>query len=126
MNESSSGQIPTGGLTNNLEDRFVQIEKLLKDLNRRIDKKCYGDNLMMTRIREELDMMINIKKEERIVLTGLTNTNVMPTDLEAKKKWLHKMVGQVFNTIDNTIKGKILFVNHGKRLGRDSNGGGQA
>jgi hypothetical protein len=74
---------------------------------------------MMARIREEMDMMLNTKKEDRIIITGLTNTTVLPTEGDAKKKWLHDMVGQVFNNIDSSIKGKIIFVNMGKRQGRE-------
>ena len=43
---------------------------------------------MMARIREELDMILNCTKVDWIVITGLTNPTIMPTDGEEKKKWL--------------------------------------
>ena len=81
--------------------------------------KSRNDNLMMARLREELDMIGNAKKEDRIVITGLTNTTIMPAQGDEKKKWLHDMVGRVFHEIDPSLKGKILFVNHGKRNGHN-------
>ena len=74
--------------------------------------KSMSDNLMMARIREELDMMINIKKEDRVIMTGLTNPTPMPFEADAKKKWLHDMVSHILNDIDEMITGKIIFVNH--------------
>ena len=38
------------------------------------------------------DMMINTKKEDRLVLAGLVNSVPMPSDGEAKKKWLHYLI----------------------------------
>ena len=43
----------------------------------------------------------------------------MPMDGEEKKKWLHKMVCKIFNETDLNVKGKIMFINHGKRKGRN-------
>ena len=40
-----------------------------------------------------------MKKEDRLVFIGLTNSVVMPAEGEAKKKWLHDMVSNVFNMI---------------------------
>ena len=34
-------------------------------------------------------------------------------------KWLNDMVCGIFNTIDASIQGKILFTNHGRRNGHD-------
>ena len=52
-----------------LEDRIVVLEKMLLDLKMQLQFKTLGDNVMMARIREELDMILNCKKEDR-----LTNT----------------------------------------------------
>ena len=51
-----------------LEDRIVVLEKMLLDLKTQLQFKTLGDNVMMARIREELDMILNCKKEDRIVL----------------------------------------------------------
>ena len=101
-----------------LDQRVVTLERMLKDLSNMFTNKTWGDNLMMARIREELDMISNAKKEDRIILTGLTNPVPMPVDGEEKKRWLNEMVCRVFNEIDSNLRGKILFINHGKRNGR--------
>ena len=50
-----------------LEDRIVVLERMLFELKTQLQVKTHGDNLMMARIREELDMILNCKKEDRIV-----------------------------------------------------------
>ena len=54
---------PAPGADATLDQKVAHKECLLKSLNGKGERKSRGDNLMMTRIREELDMMINIKKE---------------------------------------------------------------
>ena len=44
--------------------------------------------------------------EDRIVLTGLTNSTIMPMDDEEKKKWPQEIVCKVFNEIDSKSKAK--------------------
>ena len=92
---SGSGSVKTvpvmPSMEVSMEDRVSQLEKLLQELTAQTQNKSYSDNLMMARIREEIDMLINTKKEDRLVLTGLTNSIPMPFDVDAKKKWLHDM-----------------------------------
>ena len=57
-----------------MEERVLLLEGLLQKSNEKLELNTQGDNLMMARIWEELDMLINVKKEDRIILTGLTNS----------------------------------------------------
>ena len=61
-----------------LENRIISLEAEVRD-RKELDK------LMMARVREELDMVSNTKKEDRIVITGLTSKIPMPDGFEEKK-----------------------------------------
>ena len=48
-----------------------------------------NDNLIFARIREELDFTSNAKKEDRVIITGLTSKDPCPITFEEKKNgWL--------------------------------------
>jgi hypothetical protein len=59
-----------------------EIAKLKEDIVRRRENDC----LVTARIREELDFFSNTKKEDRIVVTGLTSQVPMPVAFKEKKK----------------------------------------
>lgn len=61
-----------------LENRIISLEAEVRD-------RKELDNLMMARVREELDLVSNTKKEDRIVITGLTSKTPMPDGFEEKK-----------------------------------------
>jgi hypothetical protein len=48
-------------------------------------------NLMMARVREELDSITNRKKEDRIIILGMTSNTPAPENLE-EKTWLRKLI----------------------------------
>ena len=102
-------------LLSGIEERIQELEERLGMQETSDSKRSYADNLMTARIREELDAIANTKKEDRIILIGLTNSIPMPSAPNEKKKWLNQMVCSLFNRIDPQSNGKILFINHGKR-----------
>ena len=54
---------------------------------------------MLADFKDELNAISNTKKENRIILTGLTNTIPMPTGVEERKVWLNNMITSTLNTI---------------------------
>jgi molybdopterin converting factor small subunit len=102
-----------------VEDRVSDLERQLFEIKNKFQEKSSSDNLMMARICEELDMFLNNRKEDRVVMTGLTNSVIMPHEGEEKKKWLQDMVKKILDVIEPNPKGKILFVNPGKRDGQN-------
>jgi hypothetical protein len=52
--------------TQGLENRMISLESEVRN-------RTAVDNLMMARVREELNLVTNTKKEDRIVITGLTS-----------------------------------------------------
>ena len=63
----------------------ADIGKELADLKDDILRRREQDCLVTARIREELDHLSNVRKEDRIVITGLTSRIPSPIALEEKK-----------------------------------------
>ena len=69
----------------------------------------------MARIREEMDHMINVKKENKLILTGLVTDVVRPKDKKDEQKWLCGLVGTALDfLIPDSSKG-IAFVTAGRK-----------
>ena len=63
-----------------IAERIVEVEKEIERLNRELKikereamERRLQDSLVTARIREEIDFMANVNKEDRIVITGLTS-----------------------------------------------------
>ena len=95
-----------------LENRLISLEAEVRD-------RKEIDNLMMARVREELDMATNTKKEDRIVITGLTSKTPKPDGFEERKKWIRDIVDELLNRIVPGSSEKIVFINQGRNLGKD-------
>ena len=54
-----------------------------------------------------------MKKEDRVVVTGLSRTVAMPTGFDVGKKWINNLVGTVLNEIVPESSDKIQFVSSG-------------
>ena len=53
--------------------------------------------------------LTNIKKEDRIIINGLTNSKIMPTEETARVAWAQEMVASLLTMMDPTGSGQILF-----------------
>ena len=58
-----------------------QIDAIIRDTM----KRRHFDSLVTARIREEMDHLINVKREDRIIVTGLESQTPMPADKLEKK-----------------------------------------
>ena len=95
-----------------------EIGKLNRDLqlrNKDIMDRRLQDSLVTARIREEIDFMSNVKKEDKMIITGLTSKSPMPTQGDEKKKWLNSIVGQVLDRIEPGSSEHIVFTSLGSR-----------
>ena len=111
---SSSGTNPkviqTGDLDKGSKREMIsELEKRVKT----IEEKCLADNLVFARNREDLDFISNEKKEDRIIITGLTNRIPMPIDEGERRIWLDNMVAETLCKIDPERRGQILFIKPG-------------
>ena len=68
-----------------LAKRIESVEKDIYRLRNELVERRLQDSLVTARIREEIDFMANAKKEDRLIITGLTSKTPMPTQSEEKK-----------------------------------------
>ena len=90
-------------------DLKTEIGNLRNDIIRRRVDDC----LVTARIREELDQLSNTRKEDRIIVTGMTSQIPMPVGIEEKKKWLKDLVGGILNQVELGSSEFILNVMQG-------------
>ena len=93
--------------------RITTVELEIANLKDDIIRRRTEDSLVTARIREELDFLSNTKKEDRIIVTGLTSKSPMPATIEAKKKWLKDLVGEILEKIETGSSEHILNVMQG-------------
>jgi hypothetical protein len=94
--------------------KHISLVKLeIANLKDDIDRRRVDDCMVTAPIREELDFLSNVKKEDRIILTGLTSKVPMPEGFEEKKKWLKELVGGVLDQIEAGSSSHVLNVMQG-------------
>ena len=112
QSETESGIIP---LTGPVATMPRTTEQRLDDLEARIETRWKNDDIVIARIREELDFAANTKKEDRIIITGMTSTTESPKSQIELKKWLKEVVVPAhLNKIVPESGKKILFVSPGR------------
>ena len=98
---------------NQVTKRISLVELELANLKEDIIRRREDDCLVSARIREELDFFSNARKEDRIVVTGLTSQIPAPVAVEEKKKWLKGLVGEILNQVEGGSSDHILNVIQG-------------
>ena len=93
--------------------RITLVEREVANLKEDILRRREEDCLVTARIREELDFLSNTKKQDRIVITGLSSRIPSPVSVEEKKKWLRDIVGGVLNQIETGASEHILNIVQG-------------
>ena len=103
--------IPVG---ENIEEMKKTLEQRLEEVERNMVARQHNDSMVFARIREELDFLANVKKEDRVVVTGLTSTVAMPTGLDEGKRWVDEIVKTALNIIVQGSSDMIQFINSGR------------
>jgi hypothetical protein len=101
-----------------VEKEIGILSKQLKDRDREIFERRIQDSLVTARIREEMDLISNTKKEDKIVITGLSSKIPMPKAGDEKKKWLDNIVGEVLEKIVPNASKHVIFSSLGSRNSR--------
>ena len=102
-----------------LEEKLTSVERKLEKLTEDIRKRRINDSMVMARVREEIDFNANIKKEDRLIMTGLTSATPMPAPADEKKAWLKNIVSLVLNQIEPNSGDHIVFVSLGHKNSQD-------
>ena len=85
-------------LTQNQETLKTTEEKLLEVIAD-MEKRRANDDLVFARIREELDFIANTRKEDRIVITGLTSDTPKPKGEAEVRGWARAAVDAALHSI---------------------------
>ena len=102
-----------------LSERVKCLEARIAELEKIVGRKTYSDNKMLSRIREELDQISNMKKEDRVMMMGLTSTVPAPRLEIERNAWARQMVIEALKKFDKKPRegSSILYVKAGKREG---------
>ena len=105
-----------------IAERIVAVEKEIERLNKELIikereamERRLQDSLVTARIREEIDFIANVNKEDRFVMTGLTSKVPMPAQGEEKIRWLNGIVGEILDKIEPDASKHIVFTSQGSR-----------
>ena len=107
---SSQGE---SGKPNQLTKRISVVELEIANLKDDIKRRKIDDSLVTSRIREELDFFSNTRKEDRIIVSGLTSRVPMPIPATEKKKWLKDLVSEILEKIQEKASEHIVSVMQG-------------
>ena len=93
----------------------AQLDAVLKN----IDLRRHNDNMVMARIREELDFAANVKKEDRLIISGLTSNVAKPANEVDARRWIREIAGAALDKILENSSAKIQFVGANKNNAND-------
>ena len=79
------GKVNSNEVASGSKKMHPGLEQRLSTLENDVKNRRFNDNLLMARTREELDYISNSKKEDRIIITGLSSNTPMPQNHEEKK-----------------------------------------
>jgi hypothetical protein len=88
--------------------------KRLSDLEAAFRTRNMSDNMVLARLREEIDSTANKSKEDRIVVNGLVCRKPIPSEIKAKTALLTEVAMEIFKFLIPGFTGKITFISQGK------------
>jgi len=104
------------------EEDVVQVEPLearltaLENAHKKQVKMNFATNLMLARVREEIDAIGNKAKEDRVVMNGLKSKTPMPSETRPRIEWLKDLSMGIFKELIPNFPGKIFYLNQGQQM----------
>ncbi len=95
------------------------LDNKIEQINTEIFRRRFNDNLVMARLREDMDTISNGKKEDKMIITGLASKIPKPVELDEAKKWLKNIVSEVLDKIESGVSSQIVFVTQGRSKDRE-------
>ena len=92
-------------------------EDKLNEVIANLEQRQANDNLVFARIREELDYLANAKKEDRIILSGLSSTIPKPTSQIEAREWINEIAKLALETIVPEARAMVQFVSANRSFG---------
>ncbi len=102
-----SGETSKTSSTLTLEQRLAQLEAAFRT-------RSLSDNMVLARLRKEIDLGANRSKEDWIVINGLVCRKPLPSDIRTKTALLSEVAMEIFKFLIPTFKGKITFISQGR------------
>jgi hypothetical protein len=93
----------------------VRLSKLEKAHMQQV-KMNFATNLMLARVREEIDAISNKAKEDRVVMNGLKSKTPMPVETRPRIEWLKGISMEIFKELVPNFPGKIFYLNQGQQM----------
>ena len=81
----------------------------LIEVVKNITLRRHNDNLVLARIREELDFAANVKKEDRLIISGLSSNIARPASEIDARRWIRDIAGKALDKILPNSSEKIQF-----------------
>jgi hypothetical protein len=95
-------------------DSSTTTKKRVEQLELAFKARNISDNLVLARIREELDTASNRAREDRVVINGLVCKKPLPVEIREKTEVLREVAMEVFTFLIPNFPGKITFISQGK------------
>ena len=100
----------------NANARDATIQEQIDGIKDDTQRRRHFDSLVTARLREENDHSINVKKENKIIVTGIESRTPMPNDKVEGKKWVDELIGSTLNYLIKDSAGEVAFTSPGRRI----------
>jgi hypothetical protein len=101
-------------LQTNFEKSVKDLDTKIEEINRNIFKRCFHNNLVLSRLREDVDCISNTNKEDKMIISGLSSRIPKPTGNVEIPTWLKNMVSDTLEAIEPGSSKEIIFVAQGR------------
>jgi hypothetical protein len=109
----------SGPISRPATEKAKSTQEQLEEVKRAIEFRWRNDNMVMARIREELDFAANVKKEDRLIISGVTSRIPKPANEVDARKWRREIVGKALDLILPESDEKIQFVSPSRSRASD-------
>jgi hypothetical protein len=92
------------------------VQEQIDDINTDTKRRRHFDSMVTARIRDEMDYLINVKKENKLIVTRLESRTAMPNDKLEGNKWMDELVGRALDYLVKDSSKEIAFIAQGRRL----------
>ena len=93
-----------------MEKPCENLKKEIDELKRRNDEQRWASNMAHARSREDHDFTSNQKKENKIVVTGLSGKSKVPDEKVERLEWIKALVKNLANAASEGAGDTIIFV----------------
>ena len=97
---------------------LLTAHERIDQMNQENKRRRHFDSMVSARIREEMDHLINVKKENKLIVTGLESQTAMPADKNEGKKWMDELVGAALNYVTKDSSCGMAFIMPGRNRDR--------